>query len=316
MTAPLVEVQRAYSRFASADTVCEGWYPVARASRLAKGDVRRVWIGERDLVLYRALDGRLHALARACAHLGADLTQGRVVEDGLQCAFHSWCWAPDGACASGGGVAPRRRIRAYEVREKWGLAWIWAGDDAPRYELPDPAPENQRHVLRLPPQTLGCHPHVMLGNGLDVTHVVPVHRFRFEEVPKTEHEAPHRLAVDVRARFGPTTMRRALGLAGKTASWRFTCIGPSLAWVKVTHPTPFELLWAGRPLPGGACAAQTIFFLPTRRSLARALPMMVATTWADRKVLSGFDFQPGFVPSDGVFAAYADMVEALPEWSA
>jgi hypothetical protein len=42
--------------------------------------------------------------------------------------------------------------------------------------------------------------------------------------------------------------------------------------------------------------------------------MMVATTWADRRVLEGLEFQPGFVASDAVFARYAAMVDALPEW--
>lgn len=294
--------------------MCEGWYPVASASSVRRGGVARVHVGERALVLYRDLSGTLRALDAACGHLGADLANGTVVEDGLQCAFHGWCWDADGACASGAGAALRRRTRAYAVREKWGLAWVWAGG-APAYELPDPEPANQAHVLRLPPQQLACHPHVMLGNGLDVTHVVPVHRFRFESPPVLDLDPPHRISVDVHARFGPSFMRRLLGLAGKDARWRFTNLGPSLAWVRVTHPTPFELLWAGRPLPGGGTAAQTIFFLPRWSSLVRALPMMVATTWADRKVLSGLEFRPGFVPSDAVFEQYARLVEAMPEWS-
>jgi phenylpropionate dioxygenase-like ring-hydroxylating dioxygenase large terminal subunit len=239
-----------------------------------------------------------------------------VTDKGLRCAFHAWCWDADGACAAGGGVAERRTIRAYPVREKWGLAWIWAGNGAPEYELPEAEPANERRVLLLPPQRIDCHPHVMLGNGLDVTHVVPVHRFRFEREPAMRVEEGRRLSVDVHARFGATFMRRLLGLAGADARWTFTTIGPSLAWVKVTHPTPFELLWAGTPLPGGGTATQTIFFLPRRRSLVRAVPMMVATTVADRKILTGLDFRPGFVESDRVFERYARLIEEIPEWSA
>jgi hypothetical protein len=43
--------------------------------------------------------------------------------------------------------------------------------------------------------------------------------------------------------------------------------------------------------------------------------MMIATTWADRRVLQGFDFRPGFVPSDAVFARYAQLIESMPEWT-
>ncbi len=300
-------------RFSNPDVVCEGWYAVAASRAIRRGAVIRAWIGKRDIVVYREPGGTLRAIDRACPHLGADLAQGMVVNKGLQCAFHRWCWGADGACTAGGGVAVRARIRNYEVRERWGLAWIWAGD-TPAYDLPLPEPANHAHVLRLPPQNLKCHPHMVLGNGLDLSHVVPVHRFHLETDPVVEPEPPHRLSVSIQARFDPTVMRRLLGLAGCTASWRFTNIGPSLAWVHVTSPTPFELVWVARPLPDGGCATQTLFFLPRWTSLIRALPMMVATTWADRRVLEGLEFQPGFVASDAVFARYAAMVDALPEW--
>ncbi len=299
-------------RFANTGVVCEGWYCAGSGGRIRRGDVARVWIGKRDVIVYRDLAGTLRAVDRACAHLGADLAHATVVQRGLQCAFHRWCWGPDGSCVAGGGVPSGARLRAYEVCERWGLAWIWAGG-APAYELPLPEPANRVAVLRLPPQRLACHPHVVLGNGLDLTHVVPVHRFRFERDPVVEQE-PHRISVQVEARFDATLMRRLVGIARRTAAWRFTNIGPSLAWVRVTSPAPFELVWAARPLPDGGCSTQTIFFLPRWATALRALPMMVATTWADRRILNGLAFRPNFVASDAVFARYAALVEALPEW--
>lgn len=301
-------------RFANPDVVCEGWYAVGRSARIRVGDVTRAWIGKRDVVLYRDRSGVLRAVDRACAHLGADLSHATVVLKGLQCAFHRWCWGADGTCVAGGGVASGATLGTYEVCERWGLAWVWVGGRHSRYELPHPQVENRAHVVRLPAQTLACHPHVVLGNGLDLTHVVPVHRFHFEEDPAIEPEPPHRLSVRVHVRFDPTLLRSVLGLSRRTARWRFTNIGPSLAWVRVTAPTPFELLWAARPLPGGGCATQTLFFLPRLGAIARAVPMMIATTWADRGVLQGLDFRPGFVASDAVFARYAALVEATPEW--
>jgi phenylpropionate dioxygenase-like ring-hydroxylating dioxygenase large terminal subunit len=306
-------VARPLLRFANPDVVCEGWYPVATARAIGPGKVVRVSIGKRDMVLYRDLHGVLRAADRACPHLGADLGMATVVEKGLRCVFHRWCWDADGECSAGGGAATGARLQTYQVRERWGLAWVWAGG-SPAYELPMPEAENQRHLLRLPSQRLSCHGHVVLGNGLDLTHVVPVHRFRFVEDPIVESDSPHRISVRIHARFETTLMRRLLGVAQRTARWQFTNIGPSLAWVKVTSPTPFELLWAARPLPDGTCATQTLFFLPRWSALARAVPMMIATTWADRRVLNGLQFHAGFVASDAVFARYAYLVEDLPEW--
>jgi phenylpropionate dioxygenase-like ring-hydroxylating dioxygenase large terminal subunit len=300
-------------RFANPDVVCEGWYCIGPSRGIRPGAVVPASIGTRSLAVFRDLSGALHAVDRRCAHLGADLTLGTVVEKGLRCAFHQWCWGGDGSCTAGGGVAVRARTGAYDVLERWGLIWIWAGG-APAYDLPMPEPANRAHVLRLPSQRLACHGHVVLGNGLDLTHVIPVHGFRFVEDPAIEPAPPHRLTVKVHARFDPTLMRRLVGVAGRTARWEFTNIGPSLAWVKVIAPTPFELLWAARPLPDGGCATQTLFFLPRWLALARALPMMVATTWADRRVLEGLQFHPGFVASDAVFARYASLIEEMPEW--
>jgi phenylpropionate dioxygenase-like ring-hydroxylating dioxygenase large terminal subunit len=283
--------------------------PVGSARAIRPGTVTRAWIGNATSSSSRPVGDAQAVTARGA--LGADLTNATAVEKGLQCAFHRWCWGADGSCAAGGGVAVGARITTYAVRERWGLVWVWAGR-SPAYDLPFPEPPNRAHVLRLPAQRLACHGHVVLGNGLDLTHVVPVHRFRFEDDPVIELEPPHRLSVGIHARFEATLLRRVLGLAARAARWRFTTIGPSLAWVNVTAPTPFELVWAARPLPDGGCATQTIFFLPRWSSLARALPMMVATTWADRRVLQG-DFRPGSWPGCGV-ARYAQLVEAMPEW--
>ncbi|HYS52337.1 MAG TPA: Rieske 2Fe-2S domain-containing protein [Thermoanaerobaculia bacterium] len=295
------------NRFANPEVVFEGWYPIGRARAFGRGKIRKIAIGKRDVVVYRDFSGELRAVERSCGHLGADLSLGKVVDQGLQCAFHRWCWNADGVCANGA------RIATYAVRERWGVAWVWAGE-TPAYDLPMPEPENRAHFLRLPMQRIACHPHVVLGNGLDISHVAGVHRFHFEGEPRMEATPPHRVSVQVCARFHPTLMRHILGLAGKSARWTFTNIGPSLAWVKVDSPTPFELLWAARPLPDGSCATQTLFFLPCWRSLTRAVPMMIATTWADRRVLSGLQFRAGFVPADAIFERYAHLIEGLQQW--
>jgi phenylpropionate dioxygenase-like ring-hydroxylating dioxygenase large terminal subunit len=298
-------------KFANPNVVCEGWYAIGRSAEFARGSVNRISIGSRDLVVYRSLTGTMRAVERNCPHLGADLANARVIEKGLQCAFHLWCWGADGTCTAGGGVPEGRRIRTYAVRERWGIVWLWAGHE-PAYELPE---AKARHVLRLPPQRIHCHPHVILGNGLDFTHVVPVHGFHFLDDPTVELEPPYRLTVGIHTRFGSSLLRKLLFLAGSSARWRFTTIGPSLAWLSVESPTPFELLWTCRPLADGSSATQTVLFLPSRSSLLRALPMMIATTANDKNVLEGLRFRQGFVPSDAVFALYAQLIEGLPEWS-
>src|SRR6185295_12894496 len=159
-----------------------------------------------------------------------------------------------------------------------------------------------------------CHPHVVLGNGLDLSHVVPVHRFHFEGDPIVEPRPPHSLSIEVHGLFERTWMRSLLGFAGRSARWRFTTIGPSLAWMSVFSPIRFDLVWAASPLPDGGCTMQILFFLRRWSALIRVAPMMMALTAADVGVLRGLEFRPGFVASDAVFARYAQLIEEIPTW--
>lgn len=302
-------------KFANPNVVCEGWYAAGRTARFRRGTVQKVWVGSRSIVLFRSLSGALHALESACPHLGADLANGRVTERGLQCEFHRWCWGEDGLCSGGGGLSEGRRIRKYTVRERWGVVWVWIGE-TPKYELPEPSSSNSRRVLRLPAQRINCHPHMILGNGLDFSHIGHVHRFQLLEDPIVDLGSPHRLKVEIHTRLGATWIRRLLRLTGREARWTFTTHGPSLAWLSVQSPAPFELLWAARPLPDGSSATQTLIFLPNWRRLLTSLPMMIATTKNDKAILEGLRFRQGFVSSDAVFHLYAQLIEKLPEWSA
>ena len=109
-------------------------------------------------------------------------------------------------------------------------------------------------------------------------------------------------------------MRRLLGLAGRAARWRFTNIGPSLAWVKVSSPTPFELVWAARPLPDGRCATHTLFFLPRWSALVRAAADDGRDHVGRSPRAAWPGVQPGFVAVGCRVRAYARLVEEIPEW--
>jgi nitrite reductase/ring-hydroxylating ferredoxin subunit len=142
----------------------------------------------------------------------ADLTQGAVCGDGLQCAFHRWTFGPDGACRSAPGhaQAPERRARAYPLVERWGFVWVFNGP-TPRFDLPSAEPGNQWRALALPPQTIRCHPHLVLANGLDLTHYDTLHGFRFTEAPRLTAQAPHAVSVAMRGRSRSRFWRVASG---------------------------------------------------------------------------------------------------------
>src|SRR4029453_14923614 len=157
--------------FASPTAVTQSWYVLARSRSIRRGQVRASELGRRRIAVYRDPSGHAHAIDAQCPHLGADLTQGAVCGDGLQCAFHGWTFGPDGACRSAPGhaQAPARRARAYPGGEGGGFRGGFMGP-TPEFAPPAAGPGNQWRALALPPQTIRCHPHIVLANGLDLTH--------------------------------------------------------------------------------------------------------------------------------------------------
>jgi len=113
------------------------WYWFGTAKALGRGPVSRDLLGRR-LVAYRTASGRAAVLDARCAHLGADLGEGRVFGDDLQCAFHNWRYAPDGRCtlAPAAALPPAfARQRSYPCALRHGHLFFFNGPH-PLFPLP------------------------------------------------------------------------------------------------------------------------------------------------------------------------------------
>jgi phenylpropionate dioxygenase-like ring-hydroxylating dioxygenase large terminal subunit len=108
-------------------------YPIleARALRRWPLGVRR--FGE-SLVLWRDASGAPVCMIDRCPHRGAALRAGRVLDGELECPWHGFRFAPDGACTripcSGRDARIPRAMRTapLPVRERYGLLWLWWGE--------------------------------------------------------------------------------------------------------------------------------------------------------------------------------------------
>ncbi len=129
--------------------VRNAWYVAAWASEITRTLQRRTILGE-DVVLYRSGDGEPVALRDRCPHRLLPLSQGRLVEDRIQCGYHGLQFDASGACVRvpGQEAIPRNaRVKSYKVAERLGLVWIWMGDaeaadtaeiyDLAEYHLPE-----------------------------------------------------------------------------------------------------------------------------------------------------------------------------------
>lgn len=246
--------------------VPNGWYAAGSSAEIATGSVLAFIAVERELVAFRDSSGVAHVLDAHCPHMGAHLGGGHVHGDTLQCPYHGWRYAGDGACVeipySQGRIPARACVRSYPVREQDGLVLFWyhAAGSPPDYEVPsfdeahDPdwsGPREHRGELVASLQD-------MAENNVDAAHFVFVHG----------RSADDRSTSDFRT-DGPfsTVVERfeATGLAFT----RFT-YGPGVALLRIpdtatvlTTTTPVDrrhvrLLWHFYFPPGAAPLADDI----------------------------------------------------------
>ncbi len=135
------------------------WTPVCLSEEVGEPDGKplRVEAVGRKYVCFRDSDGRLGLLDELCPHRKASLVYGRNEECGLRCLYHGWKFDVDGNCvamASEPEESPlhgKVKHQSYRTQEWGGFVWAWLdnGREAPEFEPPAFAPEENTEVAIL-----------------------------------------------------------------------------------------------------------------------------------------------------------------------
>lgn len=157
------------------------WYVAGFDEELPQGELlARMFLGER-VVLYRAPDGTPRALEDRCPHRFAPLSVGTLKEGVIQCRYHGLSFDGSGACVHNphGPIPKAACVRAYPVRERHRLLWIWMGeaeraDDTliPDFSAVAAAPEHAMFRGHLP---TACDTMLLVDNIMDLSHVDYLH---------------------------------------------------------------------------------------------------------------------------------------------
>ena len=143
----------------------------------------------RDFVLFRGTDGAAHCLSDVCPHRGARLARGRCHDDGtVSCPFHGWQFNGTGQCTRipsqadpTGDIPAAARVDSYPVEERYGLVWVFLGDDpaaaTPIYPMPEFENPDWRPVRYA--DTWACNVHWSKMTDLDHVHLPIVHGINF-----------------------------------------------------------------------------------------------------------------------------------------
>lgn len=328
--------------FDNPEVVTEAWYPVCLARELARGETASFLLGRQRLVVFRGQDGRVRALDAFCPHMGADLGNGRVVGDTIECYFHQWRFDGEGrlcAMRAAGELPNGVKNDAYPVEEKYGLVWVYAGAVAP-YPVPDCAGLEGQPVVawQLATPLLFAHHHVMMAGGVDLQHFASVHAldvdFELSVEPVRPEIADWRLEGEIpragwRAKLGRWLIGDRFRYVARFAGGSIVALtyGVGAKW-RGRALSPLYILWGCVAEPSGVSRVRVILVARKRPGLMGAVvtrllllgtaALLVVLRDDDVKAFPNMRFQAGrLVAADGSVARFIQWVNRLPvsRWS-
>lgn len=157
------------------------WYAVLESKEVKSGRLTGVQrMGER-LVFWRKSDGSVVCMRDQCPHLGAKLSQGRLMEDQLACPFHGFQYDSTGSCVylpaygSAGDIPKGLRVVTYPAYEAHGFIWIFWGEPEQELQSPKFFDIDESFSYDSFHEFWPVHYSRMIENQLDVMHLPFVH---------------------------------------------------------------------------------------------------------------------------------------------
>ena len=88
------------------------YVPAGALSEVPPGKVVSIWLKNRKVAVFN-VKGRLLACKDRCTHMGAPLSEGRLVGDAIVCGWHGWTFDLDtGRCLNKDWAS----VESYRVR--------------------------------------------------------------------------------------------------------------------------------------------------------------------------------------------------------
>lgn len=156
------------------------WYLAGWADELRPEAMLGRQIAGQHVLLARARDGLIHAMADTCPHRLVPLSMGQYADDSIRCAYHGLRFALNGFCVENphGPVSRALTVRTFACEERHAAIWLWLGDEAsdpaliPDYGFIDRTPVEARVKGYL---HSSADYRLMVDNIMDLTHADYLH---------------------------------------------------------------------------------------------------------------------------------------------
>lgn len=162
-----------------------GWHCIGEAAKFRDGELHSLKVFGTKLVAFATADGEISVLNGYCPHMGADLSQGEIVNDLVVCPFHHWAFEASGRCADipyCKRIPPKAKTKRWLTSEVNNLLFVWNNPEGkppaegvviPFFpESENPEWDNDWHMDQLVIET---NPRELVDNLTDAQHFGPVH---------------------------------------------------------------------------------------------------------------------------------------------
>jgi len=287
----------------------QSWFPVCLAREIDGETLAGVEMLGTRVIVHRAAAGKAVVQSAWCPHLGADLSQGRLIDGSVQCPYHHWRFDAAGACThipTGDKIPPGARIFTYASAEAWGLIWAFNGK-TPLFDPPR-IPGIEESELEIETHFRGIRtapPAVATSNGVDFQHLRTLHGLQTTEpdaLTVRDYDIEYRVETANYLQHGLITgtniFAQRLRIMGRDMYMLF-CSAP----IDKGHRRSFFVIGVRK---GSTTAEQQETLVGMRTLVERLLG-------EDEPVLDGMRFRRGvLVASDRHLARYFRYVSEFP----
>lgn len=159
-----------------------GWFVVSFSHELKQGEIKKITVANREMVLYRTESGKAQVMDAHCIHMGAHLAHGGTIEgEDIRCPFHGFCFNTKGDCTrTGYGTkpSPRLKMRAWPTIERNKLIMVFYDKDKkePHFDIPELDFSDWTEFRHTSWEFPG-HPQETTENSVDVGHFSITHGY-------------------------------------------------------------------------------------------------------------------------------------------
>ena len=164
----------------------KGWYSLGRSDELKSGEIKEMTIFDQKIIYYRGKSGKVYAVESKCLHLGANLGQGKIVNDYVQCPFHGWKYDGDGNLCKNTqvieydplndtSVEVNCKLKSYPICEIDDRILLWFGPNEAEWIVPTILSDNNIEYRGTSNINVNASIVDIVNNGVDTLHFKYVH---------------------------------------------------------------------------------------------------------------------------------------------